>query len=71
MKGFLKRRRKDLKLTAKEMAMRLDSSPSRVFHYETEMRFPTAPDIWTVMLAYEMTKEELLDWLEYINKNNQ
>lgn len=71
MKGFLLRRRKELKFTAEEMARKLNSSVSRIHHYEKERRYPSAVDIWSIKEIYQMTTDELLDWLEYINKNNE
>ena len=71
MKGFLLNRRKQLGYTALEIAKKLNASVSRVHHYEKERRYPLAVDIWSLKEVYQMSNEELLEWLEYINKNKE
>lgn len=71
MKNFLKNRRHQLKLTMEELGRRMGSSKSRINNYERGVRFPVACEIWLLKQAYEMTDDELLSWLEYINKNKE
>lgn len=65
---MLKQRRKELGLTLKEMAERMNVTAPQIHHYEDYTRFPNAKEIITLRNAYQMSDEELIKYLEEINK---
>ena len=68
MKDFLRTRRNELKLTLDEMGKKMDVTKSAISYYEHGNRFPTIDNLWKLKKAYELTDEELWDWLKFINK---
>lgn len=78
-KDFLKNRRKELGLSLSDMAKRLELKGARadndVYRYETCKIAPKTFDLIKFIEAYELSDQELRDYLKYINeekyKNNK
>ena len=68
-KKMLKEKRRNvLKINRKEMADRLGVSFETVTHYEQGRVYPKARQIWKLKEAYQLTDEELVQWLKEISK---
>ena len=70
MKNFLKNKRKSLGYTLEEMSRKLFVDKSTVHNYESGKRFPSAIMLHSLKQAYELSNDELAEWLEFINENN-
>lgn len=72
MKDFLKNRRKELGLTLTGMAKRLGLTGTRadndVCRYESCRIAPKTFDLIKFVEAYELTYDELIAYLKYINE---
>lgn len=72
MKDFLRNKRKELGLTLEQMANKLNSTNlSTIYQYESGRRFPHATQLIRFAKAYQLTDEELVQWLRYINEENK
>lgn len=69
MKDFLRDKRKELGLTLDQMAKKLNAKNiGTIYQYESGRRFPHATQLIKIARAYQITDEELIEWLKYIEK---
>ena len=62
------KRREVLKINRKAMSDILNVSVETVTYYEVGRAYPKAKDIWKLKEAYQLTDEELVQWLKEISK---
>ena len=71
MKDFLKKRRKELGLSQWQMADKLNLTSNTankvILRWEKGQAFPECSKFWDLKEAYQLTDEELIQWLKYIN----
>lgn len=72
MKNLLREKRQELGLSQSQMANKLGIKSSNgnhtVLRWEKGEVFPKAQDIWNLKICYQLTDEELVQWLRYINE---
>lgn len=66
MDNPLKRKRRDMKLTIEDVAEASGLNARTIQCYESAYRNPPAKDILTVAKAYNLTEDEIIEWLKYI-----
>ena len=71
MKDFLKEKRKETNLDVDGMAKRLGVSSIAIYQYESGKRFPHATQLIKFAEAYQLSDQELIQWLKYINEKNK
>lgn len=75
MKDFLKNKRRELGLDQTQMAekMRITSNNGNhtIMRWEKNVVYPKATDLWDLKEAYQMTDEEFLSWMKFINQNKK
>lgn len=67
----LKNKRQELKMTQKEMALRLGYSLKTIEGYERGIRFPPIDKLMKIARAYQMTNEELIEYIEYCEEKEK
>lgn len=73
MNNPLKVKRQEMKMTRKEMALRLNCSEVTIKKYEEGSRYPTLDKLLAVAEAYEMNEQEIMGYIRYASeiKNNE
>lgn len=65
----LKDKRVSQGITVKQIAQRLDVGIRTIQYYERNEQMPKANHILDVARAYDLTTEEIIDWLEEMKNN--
>lgn len=68
---ILKDKRVSQGLTTKQIAKRLDVGVRTIQYYERNERIPRGNDILDVAEAYDLSIEEMLNWLEEMKNNKK
>ncbi|MBP3707080.1 MAG: helix-turn-helix transcriptional regulator [Clostridia bacterium] len=68
MKNLLRNKRKELNMTLEDMSKVIKIGIPTISDYEKGKKYPRAENIWRLKEAYQLSDEELLKWIEYINK---
>ena len=66
--NILRIKRKQMDLTLEEMSKKLNITKGALANYEKDVRRPRFSEIWKIKEAYELTDQELLDWIKSYNK---
>ena len=69
MKNLLRSKRKELGLNIEQMAKKLGVGNTIVGYYETNKKYPRAENIWRLKEAYQLSDQELLEFLKFIHEN--
>lgn len=64
MNNILKEKRNQLNISREEMGKRVGLSVFTIKSYENGYRYPNFTDIWNIKIHYNLTNEELLQWLK-------
>ena len=62
--NILRVKRKEMRLTLEEMSKKLNITLGALANYERDVRRPRFSEIWRIKEAYELTDQELLDWIK-------
>lgn len=66
MESILKSKRQSLGLSKQDISNKTNLAVRSIQAYETAYTCPPAKDILKIARAYELTDEEIIEWLKYI-----